>query len=77
MMMWKQFWVQKWDAHNTDDKVSGEGITHMVAKVMKEVAPGQEVRENLRVKAAKMDSEGLEALQHADRLQKGGQEKCQ
>jgi len=57
---------QKWDARHEDDKLWGAGITNMIAKVMKGVAPGQGVREKERENAARMDSGGLEASQHAD-----------
>ena len=49
----------------------------MIAKVMKGVAPGQEVRERERDKTAGMDGGGLEASQHADTTQEGGPEQFQ
>jgi len=33
---------QKWDARHKDDKVKGEGISDMVANVMKGETPGPE-----------------------------------
>jgi len=68
---------QKWDACHEDDMLWGAAITHMIAKVMIGVAPGQEVREKERDKTAGMDGRGLEASQHADTTQEGGPEKRQ
>ena len=64
---------QKWDAHHEDVKMWGAGITNMIAKVMKGVGPGHEAREEERDKTAGMDGGGLEASQHADTTQEGGQ----
>ena len=66
MMALMQDREQKWDAHHEDDNLWGAGITNMIAKVMKGVAPGQEVREKPREKTARMDGGGLESSQHAD-----------
>jgi hypothetical protein len=77
MRTWMQEREQKWDARHEDDKLWGPGITNMIAKVMKGVAPGQEVREKERDKTAGMDGGGLEASQHADTTQEGGSEKRQ
>jgi len=77
MRTWMQQSGQKRDARHEDDKVWGMGITNMLAKVMKGVAPGQEAREKERDKTAEMDGGGLEALQHADTTQEGGPEKRQ
>jgi len=49
----------------------------MIAKVMKGVASGEEAREKERDKTARMDGGELEASQHADTTQEGGQEKHQ
>jgi hypothetical protein len=43
--MWMQEREQKWDARDEDDQLWGAGITIMIAKVMKGVAPGPEARE--------------------------------
>jgi hypothetical protein len=77
MMTWMQEREQKWDARHEDDKLWGVGITNMIAKVMKGVAPRQEAREKGRDKTAGMHGGGLEVLQHADTTQKGGLEKRQ
>jgi hypothetical protein len=45
MMTWRQEREQKWDTRHEDNKLWGAGITNMIAKVMKGVAPGQEARE--------------------------------
>ena len=66
MIAWMQEREQKWDARREDDKLWGAGITNMIAKVMKGVAPGPDVREKDREKTARMDGGGLEASQHAD-----------
>jgi len=63
---------QKWNACHQDDKLWGEGITNMIVKVMKGVAPSQEARENERDKTVGMDTRGLEASQHVDTTQEGG-----
>jgi hypothetical protein len=63
---------QKWEARHKEDKVSGLGVPNMFAKLVKEVAPGQEAREKERSETARMVSGGLEASQHADTLQEGG-----
>ena len=68
---------QKWDTRHEDDNLWGAGITNMIAKVVKGVAPGQEAREEERDKTASMDGGGLEASQHADTTQEGGPEKHQ
>jgi len=70
MMTWMQSErEQKWDARHEDEKLWGVGITNMIAKVMKGVAPGQEVREKDTEMTARMDGGGLEASQHADTTQ--------
>jgi len=74
MMTWMQEREQQWDACSEDVKLLGAGITTMVARVMKRVAPGHDARETERDKTAKMDGEGLEASQHADIMQEGGPE---
>ena len=74
MTTWMQEREQKWDTHHEDDKLWGAGITNMIAKVMKGVAPGQGAREKEREKAARMDGGGLEASKHADRKQEEGPE---
>jgi len=55
----------------------GEGITNMIAEIMKGVAPGQASREKHRDKTAKMDGGGLDASPNADTKQRGGPEKRQ
>jgi len=45
MRTWMQEREQKWDARHKDDKLWGAGITNMIGKGMKGVAPGQEARE--------------------------------
>jgi hypothetical protein len=55
----------------------GVYITTMNAKVMKRVAPSQEVREKERDKTAGTDPVGLDASQHADNTQEGRTEECQ
>jgi len=77
MLTWKREREQKWDACHEDDKLWGVGITNMITKVMKGVAPGQEARKIERDKTAKMDGGGLEASQHADSMQEGSPEKRQ
>ena len=77
MMTWMQEREQKWDTRHEDDNLWGAGITNMIAKVVKGVAPGQEAREKERDKTASMDGGGLEASQHADTTQEGGPEKHQ
>jgi hypothetical protein len=77
MMTWMQESEQKWDTRHEDDEQWGAGITNMIAKVVKGVAPGQEAREKERDKTARMDGGGLEASQHADTTQEGGPEKHQ
>jgi len=47
----------------------GVGITIMIARVMKGVAPGQESKENERDMTAKMDHGGLESAQHPETTQ--------
>jgi len=66
MMAWMEEREQKWDTRHEDDKLCRVGITNMIAKVMKGMAPGQEVRENEREMTARTDGGGLEASQHAD-----------
>jgi hypothetical protein len=68
---------QKWDARHKDDKLWGAGITNMIAKIMKGVAPGQEAREKERDETAGLDSGGLEASQHADTTREEEPEKLQ
>jgi len=77
MMGWMQEREQKWDARHEDDKLWGAGITNMIAKVMKGVAPGQEVRETDREKTARMDGGVLEASQHADTTREVGHDQRQ
>jgi len=77
MRTWMQEREQKWDARHEDDKVWGAGITNMIAKIMKGVAPGQEAREKERDETARMDGGRLEASQHPDTPQEGGPEKRQ
>jgi hypothetical protein len=62
---------QKWDTRHEHNNLWGAGITNMIAKVMKGVAPGQEAREKERDETARMDGGGLEASQHADTTQEG------
>ena len=50
MMAWMQEREHKWDACHEDDNLWGAGITNMIAKVMKGVAPGQEVRQKKKEK---------------------------
>jgi len=76
-MTWVQEREQKWDLRHKDDKLCRAGITNIIAKVMKGVAPGQEMREKERDKTAKMDGGRLEASQQADTMQEGGPEKHQ
>jgi hypothetical protein len=45
MRTWMKEREQKWDACHEDDKLWGAGISNMIAKVMKGVAPGHEVGE--------------------------------
>ena len=68
---------QKWDARHEDDRVWGAGITNMIVKVMKGVAPGQEARDKESDETERMDGGGLEASQHVDTPQEGGPEKRQ
>jgi len=77
MMTWMQEREQKWGTRHKDDNLWGAGITNMIAKVVKGVAPGQEAREKERDKTARMDGGGLEASQHAATTQEGGPEKHQ
>jgi hypothetical protein len=49
----------------------------MIAKVMKEVVPGQEASENERDNSAKMVGGALEASTHAVTIQEGGPENRQ
>jgi len=77
MMAWMQEREQKWDTRHEDNKLWGAGITNMIAKVMKGVAPGKEGREKEREMTARTDGGGLEASQHADMTQEEGQEKRQ
>jgi len=72
--MWMQEKEQKWDAWHENDKLWGAGITTMIAQVIKGVAPGQELREKERNKAARVDGGRLEASTHADTIQKAGPE---
>jgi len=74
MLTRKQEREQKWDSRHEDNKLWGAVSTNMIPKIMKGVAPRQKVREKVRDKIAKMDSEGLEASQHADTTQEGGPE---
>jgi len=77
MRKWMQEREQKWDAHHEDDKVWGAGVTNIIVKVLKRVAPGQEARERESDESTRMDGRGLEASQHADTRQEGGPEMCQ
>ena len=77
MRTWMCEREQKRDARQEDDKPWGAGITNMIVKVMKEVAPGQEARDKERDETAGMDSGGLDASQPADTAQEGGPEKRQ
>jgi hypothetical protein len=64
MMTWMQERQQKNDARHGDDRLWGAGIMNMMAKVMKVVVPGPEVREIDTDKTARMDGGGLEDSQH-------------
>jgi len=77
MRRWMQEREKKWYARHEDDQTWGAGITNMIAKVMKGVAPGQETSEKERDKTAGMDGGGLEASQHADTTQAEGPGKHQ
>jgi len=77
MRMWMQERVQKWDARHEDHKLWGAGITNMIAKVMKRLAPGHEARDKERDKTAGMDGGGLEASQHVDTTQEGRPDQCE
>jgi len=77
MMAWMQERLQKWDARHENDNLWGAGITNTIAKFMKGVAPGQEVRKKEREMTARMDCGGLEASQHADTMREEGPQKCQ
>jgi hypothetical protein len=68
---------QKWDARHEDEELDGAGITYMITKVKKGVAPGQEGREKERDETTGMEGVGLEASQHADTTEEGGPEKHQ
>jgi len=68
---------QKRDTRHKDDKVWGVGITNMMVKIMKAVAPGEEARKQERDETARLDGGGLEASQHADTPQEGGPENGQ
>jgi len=48
LLTWMQQREQKWDSCYEDDKLWGAGIKNMIAKTMKGVAQGQEVRESER-----------------------------
>jgi len=77
MRTWRQEREQKWDARHKDDKLWGPGITNTIAKVMKRVARGQEVRHKGRDESAGMYGGGLEASHHEDTAQEGSPEKHQ
>jgi hypothetical protein len=77
MMMWMQEREQMGDDRHEDDRLWAAGITNIIAKAMRGVAPGKVAREIERDMTAKMDSGVLEANQHADTTQKGGPEKHQ
>jgi len=77
MRTWMQEREQKWDARHEDDKLWGAGITNMIAKIMKGVASGQEVREKERDETAGTDGGGLQASQHADTTREEEPEKRQ
>jgi len=65
---------RKWDTRHEDDKLWGAGVTIMIAKAMKEVVLGLEVREKGKEKIAMMDGWGLEASHLADTMLEKGQE---
>ena len=69
MITWIQEREQKWDAPYQDDKRWGVGITNIIAKTMKGVAPGQQRREREREMTARTDGGGIEASQHGDTTQ--------
>jgi len=77
MMLWMQEREQKWDTRHEDKRLWVAGITDIITKFMKGVAPGQEAREEGRDKTARMNGGWLEASQHADTMQEGGPEKHQ
>jgi hypothetical protein len=67
---------QRLVAHHQDDKGWRTSITNMIAKTKKWVAPGQEAREKVRDKMARMDGGGIVALHNADTTREGIPEKC-
>jgi outer membrane biosynthesis protein TonB len=75
MMTWMQEREQKWDSRHEDDKLYVVVITNTIAKVMKRVAPGKEVRVKDTKMTARKDDGGLETTQHADTTQEVGPEK--
>jgi len=77
MMTWMKEREQKWDTRHEDDKLWWARITTSIAKALKKEEPGQEVREKETANTSGMDGGGLEALQHADRMQDEGPEKRQ
>jgi hypothetical protein len=77
MMTWIQLRYQKWDALHEYNKLYGVGIMNMIVKVMKCVAPSQEVRERERDKPLRTDGGGLEGSQHGDIIQEVGPVKRQ
>jgi hypothetical protein len=77
MITWMQEREQMWDTCHEDDKEWGVGITNIIAKEMKGVAPGQDLREKKREQTARMDCGRVEALQHADTTREEGPEQRQ
>jgi len=77
MRTWLQEREEKLDARHEDDTLWGAGLTNIIAKVMKGVAPGQEARGKGGDETAGMDGGGLEASQHVDSVQEGGPENHQ
>jgi len=71
LLTWMHEGEQTWDAHHQDDMVWAAGITNIIIRVIKGVAPGQEAREKQRDKTAKMDGRGLEASRHSGTTQEG------
>jgi len=77
MMAWMPEREQEWEARHEDDKLWGAGIKHMIAKVMKGVAPRQEEGDKEREVTVRTDSGGIEATQHADTTREEGPERRQ
>jgi len=74
MMVCMQQREQQWDASHEDDMLWGAGITNMITKLMRVVAPGQEGREKDREMTVGRHGVGLEASQHADTTREEGHE---